>query len=164
MWWLVWDGVWCIETALGLIMTGLHWVDTHACTWTQNHMYKLHETLRMHDILTYIHTCMGKYIPTCRDWLTCTQGDNWWRTKFFISPSHAMSLAVMAYMNWWQRSFYTKFPPTWRRTFMSRAPKRDNFPGNSNPYTVAPSAQATGSINDTRSCIHVVAGLGWRDA
>ena len=58
-------------------------------------------------------------------------------------------------------SIYTKFPPNsiWiHQTFMSRVPKRDNFPGNNDidPYTVTPSTRVTGSINDTRSCMHVV--------
>ena len=33
---------------------------------------------------------------------------------------------------------------------MSHVPKRDNFPGNNDPYTVTPSTRVTGSINDTR--------------
>ena len=45
---------------------------------------------------------------------------------------------------------------------MSRVLK-ENFPGNNDPHTVTPSTRVTGSINDTKSHmhVHVVAGLGW---
>ena len=74
-----------------------------------------------------------------------------------------MSLAVTAYMH---ELMTTIFNPKPQFMYMSHVPKRDNFefPGNNDPHTVTPSTQVTGSINDTRSCIHVVAGLGWRDA
>ena len=84
-----------------------------------------------------------------------------------LETSHAMSLYIWTvYMNWWRRSFYTKFLQTaygyirhlWHWCHVCQ---RDNFPGNNDPYTVPPSTRGTGTITDTRSCIYIQAFTEW---
>ena len=71
-------------------------MDTH----TQTHMYKLHETL--HDILTYVYM-HGQLYPNMQGstHMHCLKEttDEEQNSSFTNSPSHAMSLAVMAYMH-----------------------------------------------------------------
>ena len=161
MWRLVWIDV-MMHRKVWLIMTAVtEWIHTHKTIIRT--LYKLHETL--HDLHTYIHAIISQNAGI--DSHALPQGDNWWRAEFFTtSPSHAMSLAVMTYMHTWTDNFLSIPNFLQHDSGHVNVPKRDNFefPGNNDPYTVTPSTRVTGSINDTRSCIHVVAGLGWCDA
>ena len=117
--------------------------------------------LQFIHIYNYLHNnTIYTIIFQCRDCLTCTAPRRQLMKKEensspSLETSHAMSLAVTAYMHELMTTIFLYI------RHLCHVCPRDNFPGNNDPYTVPPSTHVTGTINDTRSCIYT--GLHWVD-